>query len=101
MVGLLERSGADLPTWQARIAERKPADERELRTYLEDQGLRGYAQMLLVFETFGYPEFFTKSADDLIAAQYEDRAHLRPALDAVTRPPDRSVTSRCRLGRPT
>jgi hypothetical protein len=34
-------------------------------------------------ERFGYPEFLLASADELIDAQYADRPHLRPVLDAV------------------
>lgn len=83
MVQLLERSGDDLSTWKTRIAELAPADEPALRKYLDEHGVRGYAQMLLVFETFGYPDFFTASADELIDAQYADRPQLRPVLDAV------------------
>ena len=80
---LLERSGDDLETWKARIAQEAPPDEQTLRRSLDDRGVRGYAQMLLVFETFGYPDFFTASADQLIEAQYADRPQLRPVLDAV------------------
>ena len=41
----------------------------------------GYAQMLLVWERFGYPDFMTAGADDLIGRQYADRPHLRLILD--------------------
>jgi hypothetical protein len=34
-------------------------------------------------ERFGYPDFLLASADELIDAQYADRPHLRPVLDAV------------------
>jgi Domain of unknown function (DUF5655) len=43
----------------------------------------GYAQSLLVMERFGYPDFFVASADELINAQYADRPHPRPILDAI------------------
>ena len=83
-VGLLERnSGRTLASWTRSIKERAPADEQQLRSWLEDEGVRGYAQQLLVHETFGYPEFLMQSADDLIDAQYADRPGLRPVLDAV------------------
>ena len=34
-------------------------------------------------ERFGYPDFMTIGADELIDAQYADRPQLRPVLDAV------------------
>ncbi|MDQ8705186.1 DUF5655 domain-containing protein [Streptomyces sp. LHD-70] len=83
-IGLLERgSGATLAEWTERIREQAPGSEQELRDWLSGQGVQGYAQMLLVHETFGYPEFLLQSADELIDAQYEDRPGLRPVLDAV------------------
>jgi hypothetical protein len=36
-----------------------------------------------VMERFGYPEFLTATADELVDAQYADRPQLRPVLDAV------------------
>lgn len=83
-IGLLERStGESLATWAERIRERSPDSEQELRDWLDEQGVRGYAQLLLVHETFGYPDFLRRSADELIDAQYADRPALRPVLDAV------------------
>jgi hypothetical protein len=49
----------------------------------EGQGVTGYAQALLVWERFGYPDFLTAEADELIVGQYADRPQLRPVLDAV------------------
>jgi Family of unknown function (DUF5990)/Domain of unknown function (DUF5655) len=43
----------------------------------------GYAQALLVWERFGYPDFLTADADELISGQYADRPRLRPVLDAL------------------
>ena len=34
-------------------------------------------------ERFGYPDFVTASADELIEAQYADRPHLRPIYEAI------------------
>jgi len=34
-------------------------------------------------ERFGYPDLFLASPDELINAQYADRVHLRPILDAI------------------
>lgn len=82
-IGLLERTGSGLAEWNDRIRQHEFATEDDLRAWLKDNGVTGYAQMLLVHETFGYPEFLTKSADELIAAQYADRPALRPILDAI------------------
>jgi hypothetical protein len=43
----------------------------------------GYAQNLLVMERFGYPDFFTATATELIDGQYADRPGLRPIFDAI------------------
>lgn len=84
---LLEsRTGQDVAAWNERIAAGTPdnrADAPALRTWLSAQGVTGYAQALLVWETFGYPEFLVADAEDLIARQYADRPHLRPIFDAV------------------
>lgn len=80
---LQERSGADVGEWNARIAAERPATEDELRAWLTAEGVTGYSQMLLVMETFGYPDFLTASADELIDGQYADRPALRPVLDAL------------------
>jgi hypothetical protein len=75
----LERqTGESLATWKARIATAGPAGEPELRTWLAERGVTGYPQMLLVFETFGYPDYLQKDADELISAQYRDRPSLVP-----------------------
>ena len=84
---LLEsRTGQDVAAWNQRIAAETPenrADPPALRKWLSAQGVTGYAQALLVWETFGYPEFLVADAEDLIARQYADRPHLRPIFDAV------------------
>jgi hypothetical protein len=80
---LIERSGEDADAWNARIAAAKLGSEGELRAWLADRGVTGYAQMLLVMETFGYPDFLTASADELLDGQYADRPALRPVLDAL------------------
>jgi hypothetical protein len=82
----LERqTGQGVGEWNARIKSLNPApaDEQALRDWLEGEGLTGYPQMLLVFETFGYPEFLLATADELVDAQYADRPDLRPVFDAV------------------
>jgi hypothetical protein len=81
---LLERrTGQGVPEWRARITQQAPSDEATLRAWLKGQGVEGYPQQLLVFETFGYPDFLTATADDLIGAQYADRPALRPTLDRL------------------
>ena len=39
--------------------------------------------MLLVFETFGYPSYLQKDADELIDGQYRDRPSLVPIYDKL------------------
>jgi hypothetical protein len=81
---LLEsRTGEDVQAWNRRIADAGLADEQALRSWLAGQGVTGYSQALLVWERFGYPDFLTADADELIDAQYADRPQLRPVLDAV------------------
>lgn len=80
---LLERTGAGTEAWNQRIQAAHFPDEASLRAWLAQQGVNGYAQSLLVWEHFGYPDFMQASADDLIDAQYADRPQLRPILDAL------------------
>src|SRR5580704_13531710 len=80
----LERqTGEQVEAWNAKIAGVAPKDEVALRVWLGGQGITGYPQMLLVWETFGYPDFLLASADALVDAQYADRPQLRPVFDAV------------------
>jgi hypothetical protein len=80
---LADRTGQDVAAWNRRVAETGIADEASLRAWLAGQEVTGYAQALLVWERFGYPDFLTADADELIAGQYADRPGLRPVLDAV------------------
>ena len=80
---LQERTGEDVHTWNQRIVSEGFADEQQLRAWLSEQGVTGYAQWLLVMERFGYPDFFLASADELIEGQYADRPELRPIFDAL------------------
>ena len=84
---LLEsRTGQDIAAWNERIAASTPenrASEPALRTWLSAEGVTGYAQALLVWETFGYPGFLVADAEELIDRQYADRPQLRPVFDAV------------------
>lgn len=83
---LHDRTGQDVGAWRERIsaaAQEDRASESALRKWLSAQGVTGYAQALLVWETFGYPEFLVADAGQLIDKQYADRQHLRPVFDAV------------------
>lgn len=80
---LQERSGENLATWNRRIVAEQIDDEKSLRAWLTKQDVTGYAQSLLVWERFGYPDFLLASADDLIDGQYADRPQLRPIFDAI------------------
>jgi hypothetical protein len=81
----LERqTGHDVAWWNAEIAQYpEAAEEPALRAWLTDRDVTGYQQMLLVYETFGYPGYLLASADTLLDDQYTDRPQLRPILDAV------------------
>ncbi len=80
---LLTRTGQDVTVWNRRVAAAGLGDEQALRAWLDSQGVTGYGQALLVWEQFGYPDFLTAEAEELIASQYADRPQLRPVLDAV------------------
>jgi hypothetical protein len=78
-------AGPDRPPARAADRRRRGRLEREiaLRVWLGEQGVTGYPQMLLVWETFGYPDFLLAGADELVEAQYADRPDLRPVFEAV------------------
>jgi Family of unknown function (DUF5990)/Domain of unknown function (DUF5655) len=80
---LLTRTGQNVAAWNRRVAAAGLGDEQALRAWLDSQGVTGYGQALLVWEQFGYPDFLTAEAGELIASQYADRPQLRPVLDAV------------------
>src|SRR5690242_6474548 len=80
---LKERTGEDMHAWNQRIASEGLSNQQQLRAWLTEQGVTGYAQSLLVMERFGYPDFFLASADELIEGQYADRPQLRPIFDAL------------------
>jgi uncharacterized protein DUF5990/uncharacterized protein DUF5655 len=80
---LRTRTGQDVAAWNRRVAAAGLADEQELRAWLDSHGVTGYGQALLVWERFGYPDFLTAEAEELIAGQYAGRPQLRPVLDAV------------------
>src|SRR6188508_79228 len=72
---LRRETGVDYAAWNARIRDEPgPTSEAALRSWLSAQGIDGYPQMFLVYETFGYPAYFLASADELVDGQYRDRA---------------------------
>ena len=82
---LVRQTGVTVLEWNERVrtsgADRNGA---ELRVWLTQQQVTGYAQQLLVMERFGYPDFLITNADEqLIDAQYSGREHLRPILDKI------------------
>jgi hypothetical protein len=85
ITGQLERqTGEGVEAWNRRIKAAEPVDEPALRTWLKEQhDVTGYPAMLLAWETFGYTDFLTATADALVDAQYADRPDLRPIFDAV------------------
>lgn len=80
---LQERTGEGFEAWKKRMEKEPFANEQQLRAWLADQGVTGYAQSLLVMERFGYPDYMRASAEALIEGQYADRPQLRPVLDAI------------------
>ena len=83
-VDLLERgTGAGVAEWNTRVLDAGVRTESELRAWLAEREVTGYAQMLLVMERFGYPDFLVASAEELVDGQYADRRELRPIYDRV------------------
>src|SRR5215211_1706613 len=80
---LEKRTGAGVAEWNGRVRDAGLESEAQLRAWLAERGVTGYAQMLLVMERFGYPDFLVATADELIDGQYTDRPELRPILDRV------------------
>jgi hypothetical protein len=80
---LVAATGDDVATWAERVRATGLAGEPEVRAWLAEQGITGYAQMVLVMERFGYPDFFTATPDALVDGQYADKPQLRPIYDAV------------------
>lgn len=76
---LLGATGDGLATWAARLRDAGSGTGPEVRAWPAERGITGYAQMVL----FGYPDFLTATAGELIEGQYADRPALRPVLDTV------------------
>lgn len=80
---LEKQTGQGVEHWNTLVAGKNFADEDSLRNWLAEQGVTGYAANLLVMERFGYPEWVSASANELVDAQYADRLHLRPIYEAI------------------
>ena len=80
---LEERTGSGVDAWNQRIEKESLTNELQLRTWLTKEGVTGYAQEVLVWERFGYPDFLLATAEELIDGQYSDRPQLRPIFDAI------------------
>jgi hypothetical protein len=80
---LVAATGKDVATWAEEVRAAGLATESDVRAWLAERGITGYGQMVLVMERFGYPAFFTATADELVDAQYADRPALRPIYEAV------------------
>jgi hypothetical protein len=80
---LIAQTGDDVATWSERVRASGLQTEPEVRAWLAARGITGYGQMVLVMERFGYPDFLTASADELVDGQYAAKPALRPVYDAV------------------
>jgi hypothetical protein len=80
---LVAATGDDVASWSARVRETGLTTEAEVRAWLAERGVTGYGQVILVMERFGYPDFLTATADELVDAQYAAKPALRPVYEAV------------------
>ena len=80
---LEKQTGEGLDTWNKRVREESIVHESDLRAWLSEQGVTGYARSLLVMERFGYPDFLLATAEELIESQYAKRPQLRPIYDEI------------------
>ncbi|HEV2520031.1 MAG TPA: DUF5655 domain-containing protein [Thermoplasmata archaeon] len=80
---LIRQTGADIPEWNERKRKARIRKEKDLHTWLTRQGVTGYPRMLLGYERFGYPDFLTATADELIDGQYKGKPAARVIYDAI------------------
>lgn len=64
----------------------KFADARSLEAWLTEQGVTGYAGQLLVMERFGYPDFVTASADNLLTRNMRTDCTFDPSTRQLSKP---------------
>jgi hypothetical protein len=82
---LRERTGKDLATWKRAVQRQRLRSEDAARKWLTAQGVEGYPRNLVLMECFGYPDFMTASATELVEGQYGDRPQLRSIYEKVVR----------------
>lgn len=80
---LVEATGTDLEDWNRRVESEGPSDEKLLRIWLGQRGVRGFTQSYLMVERFGYPDDLVVIGEELIDAQYADRPALRPVYERL------------------
>ena len=80
---LKKQTDNGLDYWNKRIGNQNIKDESGLRVWLTKQGVTGYAANLLVMERFGYPDWVSAIADELVKGQYADRLQLQPIYNAI------------------
>ncbi|MGO4385026.1 DUF5655 domain-containing protein [Specibacter sp. RAF43] len=80
---LARRTGRDVTWWLAAARAENLPSARATRGWLADHGVTGYAQNPVMWELYGYPDYFLKDAAQLLEGQYADRPQLRPIADAV------------------
>ena len=80
---LNQQTGEGLDLWNQKVADANQPDEAALRQWLAQNGVTGYAATVLVMERFGYPDWASATADELVENQYADRQALKPIYDAI------------------
>ncbi len=80
---LKKQTDKDIEYWIKRIDSEDIKNKDGLRTWLTEQGVTGYAANLLVMERFGYPDWVSATADELVKGQYADRLHLQPIYNEI------------------
>src|SRR5262245_16284994 len=82
---LEKQTGEGVDAWNSRIRKQRLSDEPQLRAWLSQRSVTGYAQQLLVMERFGYPDFIVARADELITKQYANAPQLRAVYDTIVK----------------
>src|SRR5262245_7307847 len=80
---LEKQTGEGLSAWKRKMRTHRFHNEQQLRSWLSQRHVTGYAQQLLALERFGYPDCVLATADELIDKQYGDAQKLRAVYDAI------------------
>src|SRR5687768_1252546 len=80
---LEKKTGESLAVWNKRVAAKRCKDADALKAWLAEQGVIGYGRTILIWERFGYSDYFTTESHKLVDDQYADRPQLRPIYDAI------------------